>query len=297
MASELAILQAQLDALLDDQSKLENSVLRVKTKNREEHENYRTIQHNQFMSARPHQPNSTPGPGDYNHAQPPPHMRRPTGGLIQPLPINSRSSSSSSATISSSTRGRSSHKRRGGGGEENSVGNGNRNVDEGSVIDYDAVSRAQHLIRARPVGMASFRRPSDPIVKAAAAATRSAANGGRATHGPTSVSLLTRACAVDRRSSSSSLLGGRVSRVVFRAAPNQPPPPAAAAAAASSGVTTATIVQLLKTSHGPCPLVLGDGSTTGTVSIGSRTVTRVQVCAFSLSLSERTLEVFEDAVC
>ena len=43
MANELAILQAQLDALLDDQSKLENSVLRVKTKNREEHENYRTI--------------------------------------------------------------------------------------------------------------------------------------------------------------------------------------------------------------------------------------------------------------
>ena len=302
MANELAILQAQLDALLDDQSKLENSVLRVKTKNREEHENYRTIQHNQFMSARPRQPNSTPGPGDYNHAQAPPHMRRPTGGLIQPLPINSRSSSSSSssATISSTTRGRSSHKRRGGGGEENNVGNGYRNVDEGSVIDYDAVSRAQHLIRARPVGMASFRRPSDPIVKAAAAATRSAANGGRATHGPTSVSLLTRACAVDRRSSSSSLSGGRVSRVVFRAAPIQPA--VAAAAAASSGVTTATIVQLLKTSHGPCPLVLGDGSTTGTVSIGSRTVTRVQVCAFSLCLPpfigrERILEVFEDAVC
>ena len=238
MSDELAKLEAQLNALIDDQSKLETGVFHVRKKHREEHEKQKDIEfkrrREEILSNRDER--TGPGPGEhninYNHS-----TKRPIGGLIQPLSVHT----SSRRTVgASTTRGQ---RRR------------NKQYDDGESIDYKAVSRAQNVIRTKPVGLAGFKRPKDPVVEAAGKALEAAAAAGRSLPGPSSFSVLSRACTMNPKSQSGA---PRVGCAVFKSV--------------RDGLT-------MQTSRGrgttSCVLVLGGAGHSGTVSTGSTTAMTV----------------------
>ena len=246
---ELALLEAKLNALIDEQNTVDSSIYHIRQKNREEHIKHKDLEYKRQRSFLSNLKTKTgPGPGDYNHSKTS-TAKRPTGGLIQPLPTNrnNRNNRNNSSTTTN-----------------------NRNLRHqpipGESVDYNAVARAQNVIRTKPIGLAGFKRPKDPIVEAAAeylaAAQDTQSNGMRSVAGPSSLSLLSRACTIDPKSRQRGA-SIRVGNVVLKS------------------IQDGLIVQASDRRGGgassSCAIVLGGNGRTNTVSTGSTTaVSKIQ---------------------
>jgi hypothetical protein len=240
---ELALLEAKLNALIDEQNTVDSSIYHIRQKNREEHIKHKDLEYKRQRSFLSNLKTKTgPGPGDYNHSKTS-TAKRPTGGLIQPLPTNrnNRNNRNNSSTTTN-----------------------NRNLRHqpipGESVDYNAVARAQNVIRTKPIGLAGFKHPKDPVVEAAAeylaAAQDTQSNGRRSVSGPSSLSLLSRACTIDPKSRQRGA-SIRVGNVVLKSV--------------QDGLIVQASDRRGGASSSSCAIVLGGNGRTHTVSTGSTT--------------------------
>ena len=248
---ELALLEAKLNALIDEQNTVDSSIYHIRQKNREEHIKHKDLEYKRQRSFLSNLKTKTgPGPGDYNHSKTS-TTKRPTGGLIQPLPTNRTNRNNRNNRNNSSTT------------SSNNTTN-NRNLRHqpipGESVDYNAVARAQNVIRTKPIGLAGFKRPKDPIVEAAAeflaAAQDTQSNGRRSVSGPSSLSLLSRACTIDPKSRQRGA-SIRVGNVVLKSI--------------QDGLIVQASDRRGGASSSSCAIVLGGNGRTHTVSTGSTT--------------------------
>ena len=254
--SELDLLQQQINALINDQTNLESSVCREKQRIRDENDKQRELHYQRrldHLNSKTTDNTSTPGPGKYNAHMTTPTMKRPTGGLIQPLP----STASTTRNFGSPSNNRATTRN---GGRSRSVQTSEDTT--GANIDHDAVTRAQNLVRPRPVGIAGYKKSIDSVLAAAIDAQNNRQLGNRSTPGPSGLALLSRACTINPTNNKGSL---RVGRVVLKS------------------VRGGLIVQM-STQPGELrhALVLGGTGRPGTVSTGSRTVMSLNAVGSSI---------------